>query len=527
MNEITAATLRTWLYDGAELALIDVREPGQCIEAHILFSAPLPYSRFEAGLPRLVPNHAARMVLCDAGDGVAAKATAAAEIMGYGSVHVLAGGVQSWEAAGHTLYEGVNVPSKAFGELVEHVDDTPRLAASEIARRQQDDANMVIVDGRPLEEFRRFSIPGASCCPNGELALRASEFAPDPETTVIVNCAGRTRSIIGAQTLIDVGIPNPVYAMENGTQGWVLSGMVLDEGKDTGLPGVPGDVEQRKANAAALAERHGVERVDAATLSGWLMDAERTVYLLDVRTAEERAGDPADRAGLMALHGVMHGPGGQLVQATDQWIGVRNAAIMVLDTEDLRAPVTASWLRRLGHKAFTLEGGLDALGGVASQVVPTAFSLNALPPIAATALEQRMRADDVLLLDLRSSISYRAGHIAGARWSIRPRLPAVSAGQTVVLAAKTEEIALLAAQDLKRGGAGEILLLEGNADTWRAAGLNMVSSEDDPPDDERIDFLTFTAGRHDGDEAASRRYLEWEIALVDQLDDQERAVFRI
>lgn len=527
MNEITAATLRSWLYDGAELALIDVREPGQCILAHILFSAPLPYSRFESDLPRLVPNHSVRMVLCDAGDGVATKAAAAAEAMGYTGVHVLGGGVASWTEAGHTLYEGVNVPSKAFGELVEHAQDTPRLTASEIAKRQQEGANMVIVDGRPLEEFRKFSIPGASCCPNGELALRASAFAPDPETTVIVNCAGRTRSIIGAQTLIDVGIPNPVYAMENGTQGWMLSGMVLDEGKDTGLPDIPGSIEERKASAAALARRHGVETVAASALSGWLADTDRTVYLLDVRTADERASDPASRASLIATHGVVHAPGGQLVQATDQWIGVRNAAIVVLDTEDLRAPVTASWLRRLGHQAFTLEGGLDALDGISAQTILAGFDLPELPGIAAATLATRMQDEDILLLDLRSSISYQAGHIAGARWAIRPRLPETGAGQTVVLAAKTAAIAALAAQDLKQAGAGDVLLLEGDAEAWRAAGLEMTSSTDDPPTEDRIDFLSFTAGRHDGDEAASRRYLEWEIALVDQLDEQERAVFKI
>jgi hypothetical protein len=31
-----------------------------------------------------------------------------------------------------------------------------------------------------------------------------------------VNCAGRTRSIIGTQSLINAGVPNPVTALRNG-----------------------------------------------------------------------------------------------------------------------------------------------------------------------------------------------------------------------------------------------------------------------------------------------------------------------
>ncbi|WP_459655385.1 rhodanese-like domain-containing protein, partial [Achromobacter xylosoxidans] len=59
---------------------------------------------------------------------------------------------------------------------------------------------------------------------------RAHGLAPDPKTTIVVNCAGRTRSIIGAQTLINLGVPNPVYALENGTQGWYLADFELDHG---------------------------------------------------------------------------------------------------------------------------------------------------------------------------------------------------------------------------------------------------------------------------------------------------------
>ena len=268
--EISAETLRAWLYDGDELALLDVREPGQMILGHILFSAPLPFSRFEEGLTQLAPNPVVRMVLCDDGDGIAERAAARARALGYSNISCLTGGVASWERAGHTLYQGVNVPSKAFGELVEHAADTPRLPCSKIKEMQADGTDMVIVDGRPLEEYAKMSIPGAGCCPNGELALRVAQFAPDPKTVIVVNCAGRTRSIIGAQTLIDVGVPNPVFAMENGTQGWTLAGLTLDTGKQGTLPSIPGSLDAQQTTAAALADKHGVERVGSGTVQSWL-----------------------------------------------------------------------------------------------------------------------------------------------------------------------------------------------------------------------------------------------------------------
>lgn len=525
--EIGADELRAWLHDEAELALLDVREPGQIAEGHILFSAPAPYSRFELDLPRLVPNPKVRTVLCDAGDGVAGRTAGRARAFGYRDVSVLAGGVASWRRAGHTLYQGVNVPSKAFGELVEHACGTPHIAPAELERLRAEGADLVVVDGRTRSEFAKMNVPGARWCPNGELALRIGRLAPDPGTTVVVNCAGRTRSIVGAQTLIDLGVPNRVLALENGTQGWTLAGLSLDGGAEAALPEPDTDIAARRRQAQALARRHGVEIISGEVLQAWLADGERTVYLLDVRSAEERACDLDDRRELLARLDVLHAPGGQLVQATDGWIGVRRGRLVVLDGEGVRAPVTASWLRRMGHQAAVLEGGLDALRGLAPRREPAIPRLAELARIAPAELEARRRSGEVPILDLRSSGAFRGGHIPGAAWTIRPRIGArVSAG-ACALVAEAPEVAALAALDLAEAGQGEILLLDGGFDAWQAAGLPVEATPDVPADDERIDFVAFTHGRHEGDLAASRRYLEWEIGLVGQLDEQERAVFNI
>src|SRR3974390_396022 len=102
------------------------------------------------------------------------------------------------------------------------------------------------------------NIPGSVSVPGAELVLRAGRVAPDPETTIIVNCAGRTRSIIGTQSLINAGIANKVVALRNGTIGWTLAGKDLEYGADRRGGG---GFEDTKASARDVAYRAGVRHV--------------------------------------------------------------------------------------------------------------------------------------------------------------------------------------------------------------------------------------------------------------------------
>jgi rhodanese-related sulfurtransferase len=519
--EIDAPTLKAWLSDGGEFALLDVREHGQYGMGHPFFAVPLPYSRFELGLPKLAPNPAVRIVLCDDGDGVAERAAARATALGYGNVSILAGGAAAWSRAGYTLYAGVNVPSKVFGEIVEHERHTPRITARDVVAMRAAEENFVIVDGRPFAEYRKMNIPGGICCPNGELVLRIRDIAPDPSTKIVVNCAGRTRSIIGAQTLIDFGIPNPVFALENGTQGWFLAGLELEHGAGRRYADAMGDTDlaTSRSRGRAFAAACGARFVGPRTVHDWLGDDGRTTFLFDVRTAEEYAAD--------ALPGFVHAPGGQLVQATDQWVGVKGARIVVFDREEVRAPMIAGWLRQLGHEAFALE---DTAGAAAIDWRRRGggFSPPALRSISVQETVTGLRMGAVDVIDLRGGMVYRKSHVAGARWTIRPRIAqVVDPGKTIAIVADERALAALAAVDLAEAGAKDVRVVEGGYAAWRDAGLPTEASQDRPSDADCIDFLFFTHGRHDGDVAAARQYLAWETGLVGQLDPQERGVFRI
>jgi rhodanese-related sulfurtransferase len=520
---VEAKTLKSWLSDGQELALLDVREHGQYGERHLFFAIPAPYSVLELRLPTLVPNPGVRTVLYDEGDGVAARAAKRAAAAGYSNVHILRGGAAAWEAAGFTLYAGVNVPSKTFGELVEIERNTPHVTADELKAMIEAGENMVIVDGRTPGEFHRVSIPGGRSCPNGELALRIDAIAPDPETKIVVNCAGRTRSIIGAQTLIDLAVPNQVVALENGTQGWSLAGFELNHGASEREPAdiAPGDVEERRARVRALAEARGSRVVEASEVNGWLGDETRTTYLIDIRSDDEYAAD--------GLAHTIHAPGGQLVQATDQWIGVRGARVVLADNELVRAPVIAAWLRQQGHEAYILDGGVAAARELETRRPAPSAQAKPLPTITPAELGALMDAGDVAVVDLRASAAYRDGHIRDAVWSIRPRLAMLDldAAAIVVLIADEPGVAALATIDLGEAGVTDIRRLAGGVDDWHQASLPIVATPDLPADADRIDFLFFTHRRLVGDAEHSRQYLAWEIGLVDQIDEAERAAFRI
>ncbi|KWV57637.1 sulfurtransferase [Bradyrhizobium macuxiense] len=519
IGRVSATALKAWLGDEQEIALLDVREHGQYGEAHLFFAVNVPFSRLECDITRLVPRLNVRIVVYDKdGRGIAERAAARLARMGYSDISVLEEGTKGWAAAGYGLFAGVNLPSKTFGELAEHVFDTPRIGARELADRIKRKDDLVVLDGRTFAEFKKMSIPGATSCPNGELALRIDDLVPNRNTTIVVNCAGRTRSIIGAQTLINLGLPNPVLALENGTQGWFLADLELEHGVQRRHDQVvqPSEIEGRRARAEALADRFGVVVVDETTAQQWLSATDRTTFLCDVRTPEEFARG--------SLPGAQHTPGGQLIQATDQYVGVQRARLILFDDEGIRARVVASWLTQMGWEAVVLKQGTAARVAVA----PVA----AIRPPRPVALSVQELADELRhggcqLVDLRSSMEFRAGHLAGARWSIRPCLDSLRLvpDKPVILIASSPAVAALASETLREQGATQVRIHCGAPEQWRAAGVPIVASPDQPPDSDCIDFLFFVHNRHDGNKQAARQYLEWETNLVRQIDSQERARF--
>ncbi|WGD53334.1 rhodanese-like domain-containing protein [Bradyrhizobium sp. CB1650] len=349
LQTVTPADIRRALLLREEIALLDLRHEAAFATGHPLFAANMAVDRIAIEAELRLPRKNVPIVLYDDGEGLVAAGAARLAGLGYTNVRALDGGLQAWRAAGFEVFEDVNSYCKGFGELVEARRHTPSFSADEVAKLIADKANIAILDVRRFDEYATMNIPGSVSVPGAELVLRAGGAAPDPDTTIIVNCAGRTRSIIGTQSLINAGVPNKVRALRNGTIGWTLARHTLDHGSNR--RGAIGPFEGGPANARDVAYRAGVRRIGASEAAALYAQADRTLYRFDVRDAEEYAAGH--------LPGFRHYPGGQLVQETDMAAPVRGARIVLTDDKGVRADMTASWLAQMGWEAYVLEGSYD------------------------------------------------------------------------------------------------------------------------------------------------------------------------
>lgn len=523
---LTPAQLRQALADPAELAVVDVREPGvQARDGSLLRSVNLALSTLELNAPRLLPRRSAPVVVVDAGDGaLARRAALALRGFGYSHVSVLSGGTAGWRQAGGELFTGTSALSKGFGEFVEHHYQTPHITAQHLHLQLAAGADVVVVDGRTLGEFEAFSIPGAYAIPNGELLHRLPALLPSAETTVVVNCAGRTRSIIGAQTLINAGLPNPVVALENGTMDWLKAGFSLQHGVLNLPPAADAEALKRAAQTAGqLRQRFDLAVIDSATLDAYQAEADRrALYLLDVRTLEEyRQGH---------WPGAQWAEAGQLVQGVDRYVGIQGARIVLLDDErGLRAAVAGSWLAQLGW------GEVSVLPANAAQTPvqggPRSGLAGAVPQVPEASpkdLAQALREGDVTVLDVADSLRYEAGHIPGAWFAVRARLldraASLPGSGPVVITSPDGVLARYAAAELAPLLQRPVKALAEGTEGWVAAGLALETGPVrlwDEADD--VPRSPYHAG---GDRlAAFKAYLEWEVGLVEQIERDGTARF--
>jgi rhodanese-related sulfurtransferase len=515
---IEPAALMELLRGNEELAVLDAREELSFGKSHILYASCMPLSRLEYLADAMVPRRSTPIVFCDAGEGLAERAAERLSVLGYEDVSVLDGGIDAWKAAGFELFSGVNVPSKAFGEFIEHEYGTPSVSADELKAKLDGDQGLVVLDSRPMNEYHARNIPTGICVPGAELAYRVHDLAPSPDTLVVVNCAGRTRSIIGAQSLINAGIENPVVALRNGTMGWHLAGHELEHGMQRRAP------DPSKAGLAAarevaqrVAERFDVRRIDRSTLARWREEqSERSLYVFDVRHPEEyEAGH---------LPGSRSAPGGQLVQETDHFVATLRSRIVLVDDTGVRATMTASWLNQMGWpEVAVLDGGLEDVElehGPEGRRVLGLEDAN-VDTLDVAALDDSLHKGNVTVIDLGTSRAYRAGHIPGAWFAIRARLArsvaGIHMGSEIVLTSGDGILARLAAEEVAAIADRPVRVLDGGTQAWGAAGLPL-SSGDERMADETDDLWLRPYEKDWGIEDAMREYLTWEVALVEQLE---------
>jgi len=520
-REMAAATLAHLLETGSTLALIDVREHGEYNPAHIAGASSVPRRQLEARMGRLVPFRGVQVIVCDDNGRRAALAARTLERMGYRRVAVLQGGINRWVSENLPTEWGMNVPSKDFGEKVEVQHHVPTIDADELARRQRRGDELIILDTRTPEEYRRFCIPGGRSAPGGELALRIHDLLRErPNATVVVNCAGRTRSIIGARVLQRMQLPN-IVSPRNGTSGWLLAGLELERGADrVDLPAPsPEGRAAGEAYAARVAAEDGVRMLSVDELQKLMGRAgDESVYLIDVRTRDEYTAGH--------IPGFWWMPGGQAVQRADDVAAVRNGIVVFCCDGTVRASVTASWYRQMGFpNVFAVTGGTTAWSAA---TLPLASG--AEEPVEPMVAEAKARVRQVSPAELAVALAsarppvtlyvdpsdrFASGHVPGARWLPRGWLElrvAELAGDTAAPIVVTDEDghdAVLSAATLMEMGYRDVAALAGGTEAWRKEGRPLeqgLTGVLRPPDD------VVPAGP-DRSFADMINYLRWEERL--------------
>ena len=513
-RRVTPAQVRLDLVARREIALLDLREEGVFARGHPLFAASLPLSRLELEVGDRLPRKSAPIAIYDNGEGLTERGAERLADLGYTDVRILEGGLASWTAAGLELFLDVNSYSKAFGELVEARAHTPAILPEELKARLDRREDLVVLDARRFEEYRTMSIPSGVSVPGGELVLRAREVAPDPDTTIVVNCAGRTRSLIGAQSLINAGVPNRVFALANGTIGWTLAGQTLEHEAQRRFPQAEPSA-QTAAAARAVAYRAGVRHIDPDGLAQLEAETGRTLYRFDVRTPEEYAAGHAP--------GFHSAPGGQLVQETDVFAPVRGARIVLYDNTGVRADMTASWLAQMGWDVLVLDGLSPTALNQAGRDPAAAPALPEVSGIAPAELADRLKAGRATVVDLGPSPAYRRGHIPGAAFAIRSRLADALGGLRpdekgqLVLVSPDGALAALAAPEVQAITRHAPQVLAGGMLGWLRAGLP-VGAGDGRALSPFEDVYRRPYEGTDSPREAMQAYLDWEFGLVAQLE---------
>ena len=518
--KITPETVRSWISDKEEVAFIDVREIGQHTNGHPFFSISIPYSLFEFNIKILVPNKQTRVILIDNNNGISDLVYNIAHQMGYSNISIIEGGVIEWVSAGYKLFDGINVPSKSFGELIEKYFHTPSITAKELAQKQKNNENYIVIDGRPFLEYNKMSIPKSICCPNAELFYRVSSHIKDMNTEIIINCAGRTRSIIGAQTLINFGIKNKVKALENGTQGWFLSELSLEHNKNKYLEVLPNDIEtqQLQNKVLKLTNDLNIDLIDLKKAQELIIDKKKSTFIFDVTTSKTISTKPGT---------IMNVPGGQLIQATDKYIGVWKATVILVDDGDLiRAGTTSFWLKKMGYEVYILKEGL-----LKAQTLKFTKEIDhKLIDLDFINLEDLVKIKKQILYDIRSSKDFCKMRIKSSIWLNRTHLyrKKIKTDDPIIIITDNLEKASLIVKDLKQKDKGAIIKVY----KWSQNEITSYPSLIDVTIEtlskqNNIDFNFHTYMRHDGNKEHARQYLEWEINLVNKMDKQELSFFKL
>ena len=499
-------------------AMLDVRDLIESECGHIPGATILPRRRIEFRIEALVRDRATPLIVVDSGEDIAdgardpraALACDTLAALGYRHVAALDGGVAAWRHAGLPIVSGTQVSSKAFGRRIGDLERVPSVDVETLRRWLDEGRRVALCDVRGADEHTEGCIPGAVSLPGFEIVSHALDMAAEADVIVLCSSA-RTRSLIVARTLIDLGLSD-VVTLDGGALAWTLAGHELEVGsrRRRVKPSTPAR-QFAELGSARLAKHFGVARIESAELAALLYATSGNFNAFDLRN--------------LGSHVVAHVPrsvsvsNDALIVRHDELIAVRDAPVVLIDDDPVRALLTGVWLRRLGLPCVQeLAGGFAAWttsGRPASTVAEMPLGWG-----EASAVTPGLGVDDVSrwlaayapahVLHVDTSASYRRGHLPGAQWLPRgwlePRIARVapSLDEALLLTCTDGAQSAFAAATLRQRGYVHVAWLQGGTRLWTAAGRALETSPLPPHDD---DEMLPPARR---DPQAMRDYLDWE-----------------
>ncbi|MGW0802578.1 rhodanese-like domain-containing protein [Nonomuraea sp. NPDC002799] len=519
MTTVTFAEIERWRAESRPHALFDVRERGEYALGKIPGSCPLPRGLIEIHLPRLVPWQDTPLVLYSNDEHRSGLAALTCRRLGHRDVTILEGGLRRWTEAGHTPLYGVSVTGKTFAEKLSSTDQVQQLGIDEVAGLA-DSGKPLLFDLRTAGEYLKGHVPGAHHVPAEELVPSLFAAGIDHAAPIVLHCAGRTRSIVGAYLLKQAGFDN-VFALRNGTMAWVLSGRELETEPRPWIAPVadPAGPERAAAFASSFVSDTDAAPIQASEVAA-MAEAGQACYVIDVRLAEEYAAGH--------LPGALSCPAGLLVNALEEQVAVRDAVLVCYSNDETRARIGAGLLSRIGyHRVAWLAGGLDRWAETGAVVAggPHAYldDLTFTGPGVRTIDHDRLRANVGVLVDVRRSSEYALSHIPGSVWlprgDLERRIGAYAqTGTSVVVVSDRELRSALAARTLLDLGYRDVAILKGGLNGWIAAGgptEDGLDGADVPLAEakEEVELLARRARVLERDRDDMIRYLDWEERL--------------
>jgi rhodanese-related sulfurtransferase len=411
------------------------------------------------------------------------------------------------------------VPNRKIPIVIyDHGGKRAKLAAESLAELGYSDVAVVEGGLASWQQARLPTVSGVNV-PGGDIVLWVNELRQRWEKPIIVNCAGRTRSIIGTAALRRLGVDH-ARALKNGTMGWVLAGFELESHPERQTIAASED-SRHKATALALqlAAEEGIRWITAPELSTLKKHPDNGVtYIVDVRSETEY-----DSGHLPASLNI---PGGQAVQRADDFVAVRNAKIVFVSDTSARAVMAAYWFQQMGFpNVMVLQGGLRAWiesGEPLAQADGRAEPLGYVAAAKLTTfvdtdeLERKVKNSQLLILDVGTSLDFETAHVPGAYWISRGwielRLPErfPDRSQAIVLTCPDSRHSVFAAQALRRIGYTGVAVLRGGVRAWASAGHGTEAGLDRCLVEANDVVLSPSI---QGNKEEMQRYLDWEVNL--------------